>query len=160
MAKIFPPPQKKTAFHSWKSGFIAAVWVFWMSRISLSIHYHPVFVSSRRTEQNRGSASGESRKKKDEWQVCLFDFQITSASILLTQRVNKYRIQFPWSQAISWQSSKRSNRLLRGTWATVKESLGCMKGVDTLSKPQEETNVTSSETITGWATGFLSQQVS
>lgn len=30
-----------------------------------------------------------------------------------------------------------------------KKNLGYMKGVDTLSKPQKETNVTSSETITG-----------
>lgn len=30
-----------------------------------------------------------------------------------------------------------------------KKSLGYMKGVDTLSKPQKETNVKSSETITG-----------
>ena len=51
----------------------------------------------------------------------LFDFQITEASIVLTCRVNKYRIQFPWSHAISWQSSRRSNRLLWGTWAAVKK---------------------------------------
>lgn len=61
------------------------------------------------------------KKNRNEWQVLLFDFQITQASILLTWRVNKYRIQFPWSHAISWQSSKRSNRLLQGTWATVKK---------------------------------------
>lgn len=33
----------------------------WMLRISLSIHYHPLFVYSSRTEQNRGSAA---EKKK------------------------------------------------------------------------------------------------
>lgn len=71
-----------------------------------------------RTKQDQ---TQEKKKNWNEWQVWLFDFQITSASILLTWRVNKYRIQFPWSHAVSWQSSKRSNRLLRGTWATVKK---------------------------------------
>lgn len=36
----------------------------WMSRISHSIHYHPLFVYSSRAEQNRGSAPGRREEKK------------------------------------------------------------------------------------------------
>lgn len=64
----------------------------------------------------------EEKKNGNKWQVWLFDFQITQASFLLTWRVNKYIIQLPWSHTIRWQSSKRSNRLLQGTWATLKKS--------------------------------------
>lgn len=82
-----------------------------------------VFKPCRTKQRICSRKTGKKKKKKNrnEWQVLLFDFQITQASILLTWRVNKYRIQFPWSHAISWQSSKRSNRLLQGTWATVKK---------------------------------------
>lgn len=111
-----PPP--KCAFQSWKSGFFrCCILERECRRISCSIHYHPLFVHSSRTEQNRGSAS----EKKMNGRCGLFDFQITQASFLLTRCVNKYIIQFPWSHTISWQSSERSNRLLQGTWATVKK---------------------------------------
>lgn len=96
-----------------------------MSRISLSIHYHPLFVwfKLHRTKQRICFQNAE----RNEWQVLLFDFQITQPSLLLTRRVNKCRIQFPWIHTISWQSSKRSNGLLQGTWATVKKALGLWK---------------------------------
>lgn len=102
-----------------------------MLRISHSIHYHPLFVYSSCTEQNRGSVY---KKKRNEWQLLLFDFQITQASILLTWRVNKCKIQFPVKLTVL----RKIKQTAPGHARHSEKSLGYMKGVGTLSKPQKE----------------------
>lgn len=44
---------------------------------------------------------------------------------------------------------KKIKQAAAGHVSHSKKNLGCIKGVDTLSKPQKKTNVISSETITG-----------
>lgn len=48
-------------------------------------------------------------------------------------------------------------KIKQAAWGHVshsEENLGYTKGVDTLSKPQKETNVIFLVTITGWTSGF------